>query len=125
MHHERGYTPVVRGLAVLAVGAALVPSASAATSGLRGVVVKSPTRPVCRVDEACSAPAAHVTLTFVRGDLTRSVTTDADGRYRILLSPGAYRVEITGVRFGFTRTAAVVPRDRVAVRNFSIDTGIR
>ncbi|HEY3182776.1 MAG TPA: carboxypeptidase-like regulatory domain-containing protein [Gaiellaceae bacterium] len=101
------------------------PGAGGTASGLRGLVTRGPTSPVCRVDQPCSAPAAHVKLTFVRAGRSWSVTTGADGRYRISLVPGRYAVRIAGARFGYSPTAATVPRGRVATVNFDVDTGIR
>ena len=115
---------------VLAASLVIVsaPGASSATntsSGLRGVVTKGPTSPVCRAETPCSAPAADLVIAFVRGGSTRRVTTGPDGRYRVLLVPGTYQVRIPGARFGFTPRTALVLAGRFAVRSFSIDTGIR
>ena len=103
----------------------LAGSASAMTSGLRGVVTRGPTKPVCVVDLPCSAPAKNVVVTFTRGSSSRSVTTDANGRYRIALAPGSWKIVIAYARFGYRPRSAVVPVGRVAVRNIAIDTGIR
>jgi hypothetical protein len=104
---------------------AFAPATGGATSGLRGLVTRGPTTPVCRVDQPCSEPAAHVKLTFVRAGRSWSVVTSAEGRYRIALVPGRYAVRIASARFGFSPTTATVPRGRVATVNFDIDTGIR
>jgi hypothetical protein len=105
--------------------AAILVSTLSLTSGLHGVVMRGPVTPVCRVDVPCSAPAEKVTLRFVRGDHLYRATTDAKGRYRVTLPPGSYRVSVASARFGFKPSAVVVPRDRFALQNFSIDTGIR
>ena len=107
---------------VLGVGAF---GASASSSGLRGLVTKSPTQPVCAVEKPCSAPAAGVIITFTRAGATRSATTRADGRYSIALHSGSYSVQIRGARFGFRPRAVMVPLGRVGTANFSFDTGIR
>ena len=109
----------------LVVMLAAVSSGAATTTGLHGLVTKGPTQPVCRIDQPCEAPAKGVTLTFVKGSLTRSTTTDATGRYTISLAPGSYSVRIAGARFGYTPRTATVIADRMKRRNFSIDTGIR
>lgn len=109
----------------LAVALVLAVPAAAGTSGVRGIVIKSPVTPVCMVNTPCSAPAKHVRLTFVRGDVTHAVTTGDDGRYLIALAPGQYRVNVSGARFGYTPRYVVVPEGRTIVRNFTIDTGIR
>lgn len=105
--------------------AALALPAVAAGSGLHGVVRKGPIRPVCQVDQPCTAPAAGVKLTFLRGGTSRTVVTDADGRYRVTLAPGSWAVHISGARFGYKPTAVVVPAGAAVLRNFSLDTGIR
>jgi hypothetical protein len=120
----------MRFLAAIAIAISLA-AASAATattrSGLRGVVRRAPISPVCIAEKPCSAPVKHAKLTFTRGTVSRSVVTDADGRYRMLLAPGRYTVRIgaTVARFGSKPQTAVVTAGRITVRNFTIDTGIR
>jgi len=104
-------------------------SAAATTvSGLRGVVLRGPLAPVCRLGESCEAPAAKVTLVFSRGGRVVARTrTDTEGRYRIALSSGRYAVRTS--RTGFERTVSParvnVPTGRYARVTFRIDTGIR
>jgi hypothetical protein len=120
----------MRFLAAIAIAISLA-TASAATattrSGLRGVVRRAPISPVCIAEKPCSAPVKHAKLTFTRGTVSRSVFTDADGRYRVLLAPGRYSVRIgaTVARFGSKPQTAVATAGRITVRNFTIDTGIR
>lgn len=128
--------PIAAATLAVALAVALTPAASRVApsgdgglpSGLRGVVTKSPTRPVCLAGEPCSAPAARVTLAFLRQDrLAARATTDDRGRYRVLLRPGSY--EVRGPRLGIGRgirpAAARVTAGRVTTVNFSLDTGIR
>jgi hypothetical protein len=101
-------------------------------SGLQGTVMKGPTMPVCRVGQPCSAPA-QVTLSFSRTVSPGRhrfywLRTSARGRFRVLLPPGYYAVQIKE-RIGITRN---IRPARVHVRaghvdtiNFHIDTGIR
>jgi hypothetical protein len=115
----------VRAAALTALVLAVAPVTGGASSGLRGLVTRGPTSPVCRVDHPCSEPAAHVKLTFLRPGGSWSVVTGADGRYRIALAPGRYALRLPAGRFGYEPTKVIVPRGRVAVVNVSIDTGIR
>jgi hypothetical protein len=116
----------MRALGVLSVLVLILAgSASATTSGLRGVVTRGPTKPVCVAELPCSAPAKHASITFTRGSSSRTVTTDANGHYRIALAPGSWKIVIAGARFGYRPRTAVVPAGIVAVRNIAIDTGIR
>lgn len=103
----------------------LVAPAGAGTSGVRGVVTRGPTQPVCMAEQPCSKPAANVTLTFTRGGVAHRVVSTTTGTYRIALRPGTYRLTIAGARFGYMPHTVVVPAGRLVVRNVSIDTGIR
>jgi hypothetical protein len=110
--------------ALVALVLTLALPAGAATSGLRGLVTRGPTSPVCREGVSCTAPAKDVLVTFHKTGLTRSVRTGSDGRYRIVLPAGTYAVTLTRA-FRFSPRSAVVPAGRMGVRNFAIDTGIR
>ena len=125
--HDRGTIETVKVLPLLLAVLVLVlaSAGSAATSGLRGIVMRGPITPVCAAESLCDAPAKHISIVFVRKGVSHKATTDATGRYRIALAPGAYAVRIPTGRFGYSPRSAVVPVGRVAVRNFSIDTGIR
>jgi hypothetical protein len=106
-------------VAVLALLATLV-------SGLYGVVTRGPTKPVCMVDQPCSAPYPHATLVFSRsGTTARRAVTDAKGRYRIALPPGRWSLRVQGARFGWAPTSVTVPRARYGRVNVDVDTGIR
>jgi hypothetical protein len=106
-------------VAALALLAALV-------SGLYGLVTHGPTKPVCMVDEPCTAPYPHATLVFSRSGMTaRRVTSDAKGNYRIALPPGRWALRVQGSRFAWKPTSVLVPRTRFGHVNVSADTGIR
>ena len=119
---------LVLAVASLALAAGSVGASAATSSGIRGTVVKGPTTPVCREGVPCSAPAAGVTLVFVRGGVrVASATTSKAGTFRVVLSPGPYLVRLLSKQaFGGAppRTVRVLP-SRFAVANFDIDTGIR
>ncbi|HKB19877.1 MAG TPA: hypothetical protein VKC65_02610, partial [Gaiellaceae bacterium] len=79
--------------AVLALASAFVGGAdSRNASGLRGIVMRGPTTPVC-YDDSCEAPAKGLVLQFRRnGQITARVTTSQTGRYHVTLRPGLYAV---------------------------------
>ena len=115
-------------LAVLAATSSLAGAAVSGVSGLRGKVVKGPTKPVCRVDEPCEAPAAGVVLQFRRsGSLVARATTTQTGTYSVRLRPGIYTVKASQTRLAktLTPTTVSVPRGRVARVEFHLDTGIQ
>jgi len=117
---------LVPALATLALA---VPAASSTSdSGLRGVVMRGPTSPVCRLDEPCEAPAANLVLVFKQeGDVVAQARTGPRGGYRIGLRPGRYAVVTTRrtIGVGLTPRTVVVPRDRYTRVDFDLDTGIR
>lgn len=97
-------------------------------TGLFGTVMRSPTTPVCRQGQSCSAPAAGVRLAFMRrGFVVKSVLTSSTGRYRILLQPGTYTVRLAtkSLPQHISPLTVVVPQGAVTRRNFVLDTGIR
>jgi hypothetical protein len=116
---------------VAAVGLVFAAGANATTrpSGLYGVVTRAPITPVCRAEEPCSAPAAHVTLLFSHnGHAVARATTRRDGRYRLHLSPGLYTVRRPSATVLDRRLEpdhARVRKGRFIRVDFAIDTGIR
>ena len=114
----------VTAVVVSTVGGASLGAASSG-SGLRGLVTKSPTRPVCIAGKPCSAPAPGVKLIFTGTSVTRTVVTDARGRYAIGLSPGRYIVAARGAKFGLRPGTVTVTAGQFKTLNLVIDTGIR
>lgn len=117
-------------LAALAFGSALAGAATprSLTSGLRGVVMRGPTEPVCRDTEPCEEPAAGVVLRFKQGDrLVARVTTGSAGGYRVKLRPGRYAVTTPGrgPGRGLTPRSVRVPIGRIARVVFHLDTGLQ
>lgn len=101
--------------------------ATHAPTGLRGVVMRGPTKPVCR-DDACEEPAAGVVLRFTRnGRVVAEVTTTKTGRYFVRLAAGSYLVTTPHRRVGtgLTPRIARVHRGRIDAQNFHLDTGIQ
>ena len=113
-------------IAVLALGAGSADAVT--TSGLRGIVTRSPTKPVCEVGVPCSAPAKNTPLSFVRAGRVVKTRTDGTGHYRVSLAPGWWNVRtIAAPRIG----TGIKPRSvrvfagRYRLVTFDIDTGIR
>jgi hypothetical protein len=103
-------------------------SSEATSSGLRGVVMRGPTKPVCDVARSCEEPAAGVVLRFVRGNVVVArVKTGSAGGYRAKLRPGRYAVTTARRRPGSGLTPRVVrvPSGRFARVNFHLDTGLQ
>jgi hypothetical protein len=125
------------GVRLVAVGlAALVPvplatgavAAPGGVSGLRGLVMQGPTRPVCVVDEPCEEPAAGILLQFKRDSkLVAEVKTTRAGRYSVTLRAGSYVVQVRRrpVGAGLSPRVVRVPRGRIARVDFHLDTGIQ
>lgn len=116
-------------LVFVLAGAAWLSAGATVGTGLRGVVMRGPTSPVCVVGQPCSEPAAYVTLVFSRGgvDVGR-VTTTRDGRYRLRLAAGDYGVRLRRrptIGRGLEPTRVRVVAGVMRRVDFSIDTGIR
>jgi len=109
--------------------AALVAVTGTTGTGLYGKVVISPARPVCVVGQPCTAPDKNDVLGFwQRGRRVATVRTSAEGRYRVALAPGRYAVTAKHagpIGRGLEPPRVIVPRDRYAHANFSLDIGIR
>ena len=114
-------------LAALALAPSLAGAAPELRSGLRGVVMRGPTKPVCRENELCEE-AVGVALRFSRGGhVVARVETERRRTYFIRLRPactesrrryaGSDRRSLPTQR-GFLKLASA----RV---NFHIDTGIQ
>jgi len=126
----------VRAMRIAAVGLVALASALAvvgearttlASSGLRGLVMRGPTKPVCH-DDPCEEPAAGIVLRFTRnGRLVAHVTTTQAGRYFVRLAPGSYVVTTPRRRGGVALTPRVVRahKGQIAVVDLHLDTGIQ
>ena len=113
-------------LTALALAAPATPATS--PSGLRGIVMRGPITPVCRVGVPCDEPAADVVLVFSQsGRVVARTTTGRNGGYRLTLRPGRYGVRTAKrtLGSGLSPRIVVVPRCRVARVDFDLDTGIR
>jgi hypothetical protein len=117
-------------LAALVFGSTLAGAATPLrlTSGLRGVVMRGPTKPVCSDAEPCEEPAVGIVLRFKQANrIAARVTTGSAGGYRVKLRPGRYAVSTPnrGPGTGLTPRFVRVPTGRVARVDFHLDTGIQ
>ena len=90
--------PVI--LMVLTMCAGFLPgqTQSGSETGIEGVITIDPTRPgPVRADDPSSRPLANATFVVEnqKGETT-SFTTDDQGRFRIPLAPGHYKVSLKG-----------------------------
>jgi hypothetical protein len=122
----------VRALVIASAGLALASAFAGAAdsrtaSGLRGVVMRGPTTPVCH-DDTCEAPAKGLVLQFRRNGLVKAqVKTSQTGRYLVKLRPGRYAVTTPRLRPGQRLTPELVrvPRGRVGRVDLHLETGVQ
>ena len=119
---------LVLGSAMLALASAFAGAAdSRNASGLRGVVMRGPTTPVC-YDDSCEAPAKGLVLQFRRnGQIKAQVKTSQTGGYRVTLRPGKYGVTTPALRpyQRLTPQLVRVPRGRVGRVDLHLETGLQ
>lgn len=135
MQTDTEYHLAVRSACFALVGVVVVVAfavdAAAATrgaSGLEGLVMLGPTKPVCIGDDPCERPAAALRLQFSRnGSVVAEVTTTRSGHYSVRLKPGAYTVRAPGRRVGVGVTPRIVrvPRGRIGRLDLHVDTGLQ
>jgi hypothetical protein len=68
------------------------PTAATVTTGLTGTVTRGPVTPVCIVGVPCSAPFSAGFTVDRDGTVIAHFRSDSDGRFTVMLQPGAYRV---------------------------------
>lgn len=117
-------------LGALFAMASVVPAAAGKVdSGVRGTVTLGPTAPVCRVDKPCSRPyATRIVVRNARtGQRVSVVHSDQQGRFRVRLRPGRYRLRAMGDRPfpSCQEVTARVHRHRFKQVSIDCDTGIR
>lgn len=120
-------------VAAVLLAALVLPTAGAAAfseagSGLRGVVMRGPTKPVCRVGEPCEEPAPGVVLRFSQyGRVVARAKTGSSGGFRLRLRPGRYAVTAAqrSVGSGLTPRFVRVRAGRFVRVDFHLDTGIQ
>jgi hypothetical protein len=99
-------------------------------SGVEGTVSASPTCPVERVDQPCPPRAVETDVRVMRADGTLAAQTHsgADGRFRVDVAPGHYRLEAdypSGPGRGCTPVDVVVEPGGFTHADIDCDTGIR
>ena len=86
------------GLIVMAVSASTGQTPSEGESGIEGVITISPANPgPIRADAPGSVPLANAIFAVEKnnGEVT-SFTTDGQGRFRVSLPPGHYKISLKG-----------------------------
>ena len=118
------------GLIVMAVCASTGQTPSAGESGIEGVITISPANPgPIRADAPGSVPLANATFVAEKnnGEVT-SFITDDQGRFRVSLSPGHYKISLKGRKTTIGRfgpfEADVAPGKMTNVQ-WECDSGIR
>ena len=121
---------IALGLIVMAVCASTGQSPSAGESGIEGVITISPANPgPIRADAAASIPLANATFVVENknGEAT-SFTTDGQGRFRLSLTPGHYKVSLQGRKTTIGRFGpfeADVAAGEMTKVQWDCDSGIR
>ena len=89
---------IILGLVFMDACACTGQTPSGGESGIEGIITISPARPgPIRADEAASVPLANATFAVEsnNGEVA-SFTTDQQGRFRMSLPPGHYKVSLKG-----------------------------
>lgn len=68
------------------------PSGGSASTGLEGTAYRSPTQPVCRLDEPCRAPFSAGFEVRQGEQVIARFQSDAAGHFQVSLAPGTYTV---------------------------------
>jgi hypothetical protein len=116
-------------LIVMAVSASVGQTPSAGESGIEGIITISPANPGPTRVGAAAMPLANTTFAVEKnnGEVT-SFITDGEGRFRVALPPGHYKISLKGRkssigRFGPFETD-IAPGKMTNVQ-WECDSGIR
>jgi Carboxypeptidase regulatory-like domain len=122
--------PTAFGLIIMAVCVSNGQTPSAGESGIEGVITISPANPgPTRVDDAASKPLANATFAVEKnnGEVT-SFITDEQGRFRLSLPPGHYKISLKGRKSSigsFGPFEADVALGKMTNVQWECDSGIR
>jgi hypothetical protein len=99
-------------------------------SGVDLITSAGPTCPVQGISQACSRPlSARVVVRAGSGAVVTTVQTGGDGKARVPLSPGTYRLEPQGLGTSLPRapfpSMVTVTADTFTTVRITYDTGIR
>jgi hypothetical protein len=105
------------------------PSGPTLTTGLTGTVLRGPITPVCQIQVPCDAPFSADFSVEQNGRMVSGFRSDQDGRFTVMLEPGAYRVVPAAnapIIFPASqaKTVDVRPGGLTEIR-LTFDTGIR
>jgi len=104
-------------------------AATPASSGIEGVILLSPSHPgPVRKYEPEARAASNVTFAVMKSDAKiTSLTTDAEGRFRVSLPPGHYTVlrDDPGARIGHWRFEVDVKPGKMTSVRWTADSGMR
>ncbi|MFL6520533.1 MAG: hypothetical protein ACJ8NS_09975 [Chthoniobacterales bacterium] len=108
---------------------AATPTPSSTSSGIEGIILVSPNRPgPIRKDVPSESPAGNVTFVVKQANANvASLTTDAEGRFRVTLPPGHYVVtrDDPGARIGHWHFEADVKAGEMTSVRWTGDSGMR
>lgn len=116
-------------LAGWSLGCSSAVSPSPITSGIAGLVVRSPIQPVCQVDKPCEEPFS-ADFTVKRANwVVATFRSDAQGRFDVDLAPGIYLIVPSDnapiISPGSQIKQIVVGEDKSSNVRLEFDTGIR
>jgi hypothetical protein len=118
------------GLIVMAVYASAEQAPPGGESGIEGIITISPARPgPARIDEPSAVPLANATFVVesAKGEVA-SFITDKQGRFRVSLAPGHYKVSLQGRKTTIGRFGPFevdVEPAKMASVQWECDSGIR